>query len=57
VGALYLFSTSDILDDIALVLIFGLIADLLNTWLFNAGLLRGYLSKKFKLLDQRGRRQ
>jgi preprotein translocase subunit SecF len=57
VGALYLFSTSDILDDIALVLIFGLVADLLNTWLFNAGLLRGYLSRKFKLLDQRGRRK
>ena len=56
VGALYLFSTSDILDDIALVLIFGLVADLLNTWLFNAGLLRGYLQRKFKLLDQRGRK-
>jgi len=55
VGALYIFSTSDILHDIALVLIFGLVADLLNTWLFNAGLLRGYLSKKFKLLDQRGK--
>ncbi len=56
-GALFLFSTSDVLDDIALVLIFGLLADLLNTWLFNAGLLRGYLSRKFRLLEQRGRRR
>jgi preprotein translocase subunit SecF len=55
--ALYGFSTSDVLDDIALVLVFGLIADLMNTWLFNAGILRGYLSKKFKLLEKRGRRR
>jgi preprotein translocase subunit SecF len=56
-GALYVFSTSDVLDDIALVLLFGLVADLLNTWLFNAGLLRGYLTRKFMLLERRGRRR
>lgn len=57
VSALYLFSTSDVLDDIALVLIFGIFADIINTWLFNAGLLRGYLTRKFKLIDQRGRKR
>lgn len=57
VSALYLFSASDVLDDIALVLIFGIFADLINTWLFNAGLLRGYLTRKFKLIDQRGRKR
>jgi len=57
VSALYVFSTSDVLDDIALVLIFGLVSDLPNTWLFNAGLLRGYLGRKFRLLDQRGRKR
>lgn len=40
--ALYIFSTSDVLDDIAIVLIFGLIGDLVMTWLFNAGVLKWY---------------
>ncbi len=32
-----------VLSNIALVLIFGLIADLINTWYFNAGLLKWYM--------------
>lgn len=52
---LYLFPTSDIVNDIALVLIFGLCADVLNTWFFNAGILRLYLERKFRLLHRRGR--
>ncbi len=55
-SALYIFSTSDVLDDMALVLIFGLAGDLLNTWLFNAGMLRGYLSKKYRMMARRARR-
>ncbi len=35
-----------ILRDISLVLIFGLMADLMNTWLLNAGILRWYVEKK-----------
>lgn len=57
VSALYVFSTSDVLDSIAVVLLFGLVADLLNTWLFNAGLLRGFLERKFQLLKRRSRRR
>jgi len=32
-----------VLSNIALVLIFGLVADLINTWYFNAGLLKWYM--------------
>jgi preprotein translocase subunit SecF len=46
--ALYIFSTSDVLDDIAIVLIFGLIADLAMTWLFNAGVLKWYALRRQK---------
>jgi preprotein translocase subunit SecF len=35
-----------ILRDISLVLLFGLTADLMNTWLLNAGVLRWYVEKK-----------
>lgn len=44
--ALYIFSTSEVLDDIAIVLIFGLIGDLMMTWLFNAGVLKWYALRK-----------
>jgi preprotein translocase subunit SecF len=46
--ALYIFSTSDVLDDIAIVLIFGLIGDLMMTWLFNAGVLKWYALRRQK---------
>ena len=53
--ALYVFTTSDVLRDIAIVLILGMSADIMNTWLFNAGAMRGYLEKKYRLLEERGR--
>jgi len=34
-----------LLRDISIVLIFGLLADLMNTWMFNAGVLRFYLGE------------
>jgi preprotein translocase subunit SecF len=46
------FTAIPILRDISIVLLFGLVMDLMNTWLFNAGILKLYLkrkeSKKFK---------
>lgn len=41
--SLYIFSTSEVIDDIAIVLIFGLVADLMMTWIFNAGILKWYV--------------
>ena len=40
------FTSIPILRDISIVLIFGLVMDLLNTWLLNAGILKLYLEKK-----------
>jgi len=40
------FAPIPILRDISLVLLFGLVADLINTWLLNAGLLRWYVERK-----------
>jgi len=45
---LYLVSTSAVLDQIALVIIFGLLADYITTWFQNVGLLRWYLRDKDK---------
>lgn len=42
------FSQSEVLKQIMLILLFGLIADLLMTWIVNAGILRWYLEKKGK---------
>ncbi|AEH25231.1 protein translocase subunit SecF [Pyrococcus yayanosii] len=44
--SLWLFSTAQVIDDIASVLIFGLLADFMNTWILNAGVLRWYIAKK-----------
>ncbi|MBW9223544.1 protein translocase subunit SecF [Methanothermococcus sp. SCGC AD-155-E23] len=41
----YLVPAAILLRDIALVLLFGLIADLLTTWLTNVGILKYYLSE------------
>lgn len=46
---LYLVSTSKVLDQIALVMIFGMVADLVNTWFQNVGLLKMYMEKKGEL--------
>ncbi len=35
-----------ILKNISIVLLFGLVMDLMNTWLFNAGVLRWYVERK-----------
>jgi len=51
-SALYIFSTSDVLDDIAIVLIFGLVGDLAMTWLFNAGVLKWYALKRRQGVSQ-----
>ena len=40
------FAPIPILRDLSLVLLFGLVMDLLNTWLLNAGILRWYLKRK-----------
>jgi preprotein translocase subunit SecF len=49
-SAIHLFSSHfapiPILRDISLVILFGLMMDLANTWLFNAGVLRWYLEQK-----------
>lgn len=42
---LWLISTSQTIDNIAVVLIFGLLADFMNTWLLNAGVLKWYLAR------------
>ncbi len=55
--ALYAFTTSDVLRDISIVLILGMSADIVNTWFFNTGVMRGYLSKKYRLLEERARRR
>ena len=47
-SVLYLVSTSVVLDQIALVIIFGLLADYITTWFQNVGLLRWYLRDKDK---------
>jgi preprotein translocase subunit SecF len=43
---IYLITPSRILQQIAMVLIFGLIFDFINTWLQNASILRWWLAKK-----------
>lgn len=40
------FTRIDIIRDISVVLIFGLIADIINTWMTNVGILRWYLEKR-----------
>jgi len=42
---LWIISTSQTIDNIAVVLIFGLLADFMNTWILNAGVLKWYLTR------------
>jgi preprotein translocase subunit SecF len=46
------FSQITLLSNISIVLIFGLVADLLNTWLLNTSVLRWYVTRS----GQRGRK-
>jgi preprotein translocase subunit SecF len=43
------FTRIDIIRDISAVLIFGLVGDLVNTWMTNLGILRWYLEKDRKV--------
>ncbi len=45
-AVLYFVSTSAVLSEIALVIIFGLVADLPFTWIQNVGILKLYLQRK-----------
>jgi preprotein translocase subunit SecF len=42
------FTRIDIIRDVSVVLIFGLIADIINTWMTNVGILKWYLGKGTK---------
>ncbi len=44
--SLYLVSTHPVLDSIAVVLLFALCADLMNTWMLNTGILMWYLKRR-----------
>lgn len=48
VFALWIVSTHPVLDSIAMVLVFALVADLMNTWMLNAGVLAWYLKRRGK---------
>lgn len=48
----YLFSTSFLLKDIFLIIFFGLLFDILNTWITNVALLKIYVSKMEKTNEQ-----
>jgi len=39
------FPQISIISDISIVLLFGLVADLMNTWMLNTGILKWYLQK------------
>ncbi|WP_297490113.1 protein translocase subunit SecF [Thermococcus sp.] len=52
---LWLISTSQVIDNISIVLIFGLLADFMNTWILNAGVLRWYLSGSHRFTIKLGR--
>jgi len=44
-----IFSKSEVLSQIMMILLFGLIADMINTWIQNTGLLMIYLEKRGEL--------
>ncbi len=41
-----IFTQSEVLREIMIILFIGLLVDLINTWIQNAGLLRWYCEKK-----------
>ena len=43
-----IFTQSDVLKQIMIILIIGLLVDLINTWIQNAGILRWYMERKHK---------
>ncbi|RLF83130.1 protein translocase subunit SecF, partial [Thermococci archaeon] len=44
-ASLWVISQAEVIDMIATVLIFGLLADFMNTWILNAGVLRWYMQR------------
>jgi preprotein translocase subunit SecF len=44
--SLYVVSTHPVLDSIAVVLLFALVTDLMNTWMLNTGILMWYLKRR-----------
>jgi len=44
----FLFAESEVIKQIMIILIIGLLVDLINTWLQNVGILRYYLEKRHK---------
>ncbi len=42
---LFVFSTANVLKEIALVILIGIVVDVINTWLQNAGILRWYVER------------
>ncbi|NJE26232.1 protein translocase subunit SecF [Thermococcus sp. MV5] len=44
-ASLWILSQAEVIDMIAIVLIFGLLADFMNTWILNAGVLRWYIQR------------
>jgi preprotein translocase subunit SecF len=43
---LYLVSNSKVLDDVALVIMIGMLVDIINTWIQNVGILRWYVERR-----------
>ena len=50
-GVAYLATPSEVLKQIMLILFLGLVADLWNTWLLNAGLLKMYVERKNRIRE------
>ena len=46
VGVAMLVTQSEVIKEIMLILLIGLLADIINTWIQNVGLLRIYLERK-----------
>ncbi|MCX9025331.1 MAG: protein translocase subunit SecF [Candidatus Methanoperedens sp.] len=51
-GLITSFTRIDIIRDISVVLIFGLIADIINTWMTNVGILRWYIEKGNRKMEK-----
>lgn len=52
-GIISSFMLIDILRDISVVLIFGLIADMINTWMTNVGILKWYIERGTRKIEKR----
>jgi len=51
-GLIISFTRIDIIRDISVVLIFGLIADIINTWMTNVGILKWYIEKGTRKMEK-----